>query len=227
MSKIIEQFLKYKKEIIIGTIIFVIIFSSYIFIKLNNKPKQVEESFIIEETFKTEAIEPAEESLIGVDIKGEIVNPGVYLVSNSLRINDIITLAGGLTNQADDRVINLAKKVFDEMVIIIYSKEETANMIQVLANDKEKNETCLNYQDIITNDACTETSKKENIVDKININTASKESLMTLTGIGESKAVSIINYREEKGLFKTIEDIMNVTGIGEAVFAKIKDSITI
>jgi competence protein ComEA len=230
MEQFIIKIMKYKKELIIGGIVLVLLIIGVGFYWFRRISKSSEKQALPIVEVKKEIVieqEQPEESLIGVDIKGEINNPGVYLVNASLRVNDIIALAGGLTNQADPRVINLAKKVFDEMVIIIYSKTETNKMAEVLTEDETKLEECLDYQEIINNDACMESSKEEIKSNKININTATKEELMTLSGIGESKALGIINYREKEGLFKTIEDLMNVSGIGEAAFAKIKDFITI
>ena len=151
-----------------------------------------------------------------VDIKGMVANPGVYEVYDNARVNDVITLAGGLIEGADTSLINLAKVVTDEMTIIIYSREEIL--------EAYKNEVCVCDCPLITNDACIDNIDNDELV---NINTATKEYLMTVEGIGESKADSIIKYREENGNFKTIEDIKNVSGIGELLFEKIKNYITV
>jgi len=133
--------------------------------------------------------------------------------------------AGGLTDQADTSVINLSKKVTDEMVIIVYSKEEVEKFKETKEIEKEVYDKC-NQKDenSLINNACIESSS--NTSSKISINTATLEELMTLPGIGESKAKDIINYRESNGPFNTIEDITKVTGIGESIFAKIKENIT-
>ena len=153
---------------------------------------------------------------VTVDIKGMVNNPGVYEIDVGKRINDVIVLAGGLREEADTSNINLAKVVTDEMAIIIYSKEEVL--------EKYKKEVCVCDCSYITNDACINDTSDNTLV---NINTASKEELMSLPGLGEAKAKEIIEYREKNGNFKLIDDLMNVSGIGEAVFAKIKDYITI
>ncbi|NLA33283.1 MAG: hypothetical protein GX861_00185 [Tenericutes bacterium] len=227
MSEIIVKIIKYKKELIISSIIFILSFGIFIFIKFNYKNPINEVVTVMEELNIDEKDEFIENPLIAVDIKGEVNKPGIYLVNENLRVNDIIVLAGGLTEGADSKIINLAKKVFDEMVIIIYSKEESKDMIKTLKENEVKNEKCLEYQEIILNDACIEIPETTTKTNLVNLNKASKEELMTLTGIGESKAISIINYREEVGLFVTIEDIMKVSGIGEAIFVKIKNFITI
>ena len=154
---------------------------------------------------------------ITVDIKGMVNNPGVYEVDSDSRINDVIALAGGLKEGADTSNINLAKIVSDEMTIIVYSTEEVL--------EKFKQEVCICNCPYIVNDACIGVDNNDNNL--ININTASIEELTTLTGIGDVKAEAIIKYRNEVGKFKTKEEILNVDGIGESLFEKIKDDITV
>lgn len=151
-----------------------------------------------------------------VDIKGMVNNPGVYEVDNTYRVNDVINLAGGLKEGADTSDINLAKTVYDEMTIIVYSSEEVL--------EKYKQEVCICNCPYIENNACIDNETDSNLV---NINTAGIEELTTLTGIGDVKAEAIIKYRNEVGRFKQKEDLLNVEGIGEALFEKIKDDITI
>lgn len=159
-----------------------------------------------------------------VDIKGQINLPGIYTMKSTSRIIDVINEAGGLTDQADTSVINLSKKIIDEMVIIVYSKEQVANFSKVKEIEKQVQDKC-NQPDenALKNDACITT---EIVTTKVSINTATKEQLMTLQGIGESKANDIIKYREENGPFNNIEDIKNVPGIGDNLFAQIKEDIT-
>ena len=150
-----------------------------------------------------------------VDIKGAVKKPGVYIVSEDMIVNDLIKLAGGLNKNAYTKNINLTSKLKEGMVVYVYSKNEMTTT--KILND-------VKYE-IPTNNESTPTTT---IVTSglININTASKEELMTLTGVGESKAIAIIEYRS-KNKFNTIEDIMNVSGIGESAFAKIKEYITV
>lgn len=171
-----------------------------------------------------------------VDIKGAVKNPGVYQVNEENIINDVINLAGGLLDKAYVENINLSKKVQDELVIYVYTKDE------IKKNNLQENQTCSSNNYIITE--CTEnkvsiiTSNENNENNEnnnnssvssslININIASIEELTTLPGIGESKAQNIINYREENGYFKTIDEIKNVNGIGEATFDQLKKYITV
>ena len=140
--------------------------------------------------------------MICVHITGYVANPGVYDVRSGARIYEVVRLAGGFLPEADESYLNLASMVTDGQKIIVLSKDEA--------------KTAKPYVDSSEN----ETAKK-----LININTATKEELMQLSGIGESRALSIIAYREKNGGFKKISDIMNVAGIKEAAFEKIKDSI--
>ena len=175
---------------------------------------------------KEKVIEENKNDLISVDIKGEVISPGMYSVQRDMRVLDVINQAGGLTEQADTTVINLSKKVIDEMVIIIYSREQVQQFEETKKQEEFLQEKCrLPEENAIPNDACVGTS--QNSSDKVNINTASKEQLMTLNGIGESKANAIISYRSQNGDFKSIEDIKNVPGIGENIYAQIQESITV
>lgn len=164
-----------------------------------------------------------------VDIKGQILNPGVYKVNENARVIDVINMAGGLNDNSDTSKINLAKKIKDEMVIIIYSKEEIKKSeIKEINIDYTFNDALIEDKNIVIND--TENSDN-NIMSKqdnelININICTKDELLTLSGIGESKADAIISYREKNGDFKTIEDILNVSGIGNSIYEKIKNYIT-
>lgn len=205
-----------------------IILTGIIFVLYKNNQSKNEEVIDIfkekEETIEEQKTENEEKEKnnvekVVVDIKGMVNNPGVYEVENSARVNDVITLAGGLKEGADTSLINLAKIVTDEMTIIIYSQEEIL--------EKYKEEVCICECPEITNDACIDNSKKTQEDKIININTATKEELMTISGIGNSKAEQIIKYREENGNFNIIEDIKNVPGIGDSLFEQIKAYITV
>lgn len=167
-----------------------------------------------------------------VDVKGAVNAPGVYELEDGKRVIDAINLAGGFSDKADTINVNLSKRLTDEMFIVIYTKQE-------IYNYKKSNETsninCASFECVcpdVKNDACIEKNlkaenNKKEANNKVSINNATKEDLMSLTGIGESKANAIINYRNENGLFKQIEDIKNVSGIGDSVFEKIKNNITL
>lgn len=200
-------------SIILCSIIFIIYKTN------NNKTEEVVDIFKEEkEDNKKEKSEKKEVSdIVIVDIKGMVNNPGVYEVSSDSRVNDVISLAGGLKEGADTSTINLAKIVSDEMTIIIYSNEEIL--------EKYKNEVCICDCPEINNDACIDNNKEEDKL--ININTASIDEIIEIRGIGKAKAEAIIKYREDNGNFKNIDEIKNVPGIGESLFEKIKDYIKV
>ncbi|MFB1080603.1 helix-hairpin-helix domain-containing protein [Jeotgalibacillus sp. JSM ZJ347] len=131
-----------------------------------------------------------------VDIKGEVTHEGVYEMNNGDRVIDLIKKAGGELPDADMTAVNMAQKLHDEMVIIVPGK--SAEGLSDLGTQS----------------------------DKININRATQSELESIPGIGPSKAAAIIQYREEKGQFKSIEEIMNISGIGEKTFDKLKESIS-
>ena len=167
-----------------------------------------------EEQDKEEVIEDLTVETVIVDVKGMVANPGVYEVTSTSRVNDVIQLAGGLLDGADTSKINLAKIVSDEMTIIIYSNEE------ILEN--YKNEVCICNCPDITNNACIDEEEK-----LVNINNCTIDELMEVKGIGKVKAEAIIEYRKNNGNFNSIEDIKKVDGIGESLFEKIKIYITV
>jgi len=207
--------------VIISFFIFVSFIISFVWPFIPNNETEEDTSLKLEP--KKEKEETTE---ILVDIKGQINSPGVYKMNNQERVNDVIKKAGGLTNYADTSMINLSQKVKDEMVIIIYSKKEVIEM-----NKKEpcicpkNNDACIDEKNKIEDISKDKENKKTN--NKISINNATKEELMTLDGIGEAKAESILEYRKEKGSFEKVEDIQNVSGIGEALYEKIKNKIII
>lgn len=143
--------------------------------------------------------EPETEKLY-VSVLGEVIFPGVYIVDTGSRMFEVLNLAGGITEDADVTGINLVSRVEDGMQITVPS----AHLSYV------------NYDDggiMTSHDG------------KVNINTANAEELKTITGIGDTRAAAIIEYREQAGRFGKIEDIMNVSGIKENTFEKIKDEI--
>lgn len=216
---------RHRKEIIIGIIISFIL-GTGVFLYFNNKEEKVESSPIITKKKVSTKKETTIEEKVLVDIKGEVNVPGIYSMNANLRVMDAIDKAGGLTENADTTVINLSKKIQDEMVIIIYSKEQVKNFEETKKKEEQVQEKCIQSdENSLKNDACIKDTPTES--KKININTATKEELMTLPGIGEAKAKDIISYREKNGGFKSIEDIKKVTGIGDNVFSQIQETITV
>ncbi len=154
-----------------------------------------------EENEETEVASINNEKIV-VDIKGEVKNPNIYWLDEGSIVEDLIFAAGGITEYGDLSNINRAEELINHQSIVIPNindeEEQQENIISVSGNNNE---------------------------DIININTASISELDSLPGIGAAKAEAIINYREENGNFKTVEEIKNVSGIGESVFEKIKNKI--
>lgn len=219
-------FKKYKYVITI--FLFMLIIFYIIFVKVNLKSKEknlVDNQVVINEVEKVEV--DLKDDLVYVDIKGAVKKPGVYKINSDKKIIDVITMAGGLMENANTDNINLSRKVTDEMVIIIYTNEEVknSNIVDTVIKVVDKECVCPNIQ----NDGCINTEINDSITNvnkTININTATLEELMSINGLGEAKAKAIIKYREENGYFKIIDDLLNVSGIGEALFEKFKEYIT-
>ncbi|WP_217644037.1 helix-hairpin-helix domain-containing protein [Bacillus sp. cl95] len=139
-----------------------------------------------------------------VDVKGAVVHPGVFQATSEERVKDLVNRAGGLTETADPNQVNFAAHIEDEMVIYVPKIGE--EKIQIA-------------------DSSTG-SKQEDSPDKINLNQANETELQMIPGVGPAKAKAIIEYRESTG-FKTIDDIKNISGIGDKTFEKLKDFITV
>lgn len=222
-----------KKYIWIILIIFVLLL--FVFIKDDSTEEVILEENNLE--LKEENIEKVDNIKIKVDIKGAVKNPGVYEVEENSRVSDVINISGGLTSEADTSVINLSKNVIDEMVIIIYTKDEINEMKEGSTSIKYIEKECVCPK--LENDACIE-DKIDNIPDnennsndkneangKVSLNKATLDELMTLDGIGEKKAQAIIDYRNKNNGFKTIEELLEVDGIGSTTYEKIKDRLTL
>lgn len=202
-------------------VIFIFILVLIYVLNLNNQPVQATTN---EDIISNQKNEININEQLFAEIKGAINNPGVYEFQKNNRVIDLITLAGGLKDDANIDYINLSKKLTDEMVIKIYTNQEI--------EDNKKVEVITEYVEIpcncpqIENDDCitTNSSISDNLID---INTCTKDQLLTIPNIGESKALKIIQYRDEKGLFNNIEDIKNVSGIGDSLYEKIKNYIKV
>lgn len=237
MEKIIELYEKYKNYVLGGIIALILLGLEalmfwYFSNDINILRQDLKKNSVVKEVSKD--VSPKK---FTVDIKGEVKNPGVYILEEGKRVIDVVRKAGGFTVDADSTPNNLSMKIKDEMVIVIYSEDEVREFTKIKEEEAIKTEACQNG--IVQNDSCitdetVKNTKKEDVsgdtddseeIKKVSLNTGTLEELMTLPGIGEAKANSIIEYRKEKK-FEKIEDIMEVSGIGEAVFEKLKDYIT-
>ncbi len=233
---VLEEIMTWMKKYqyyIITIVVLIVMMIGTIFLYIQKKEAQPviqkeEEVFIAKQKEK-------KKTMVTFDIKGQVKTPGVYQLESGKTVNDAIIKSGGLLPQADTTYLNLSRKVTDEMVIIVYSKQEIMDMKAgkenvVVVEGKCQcpnitNDACIKEEEVVTNQ---EPKKQEpSITGPINLNTATLEQLETLPGIGPSKAEDIIAYREEHQGFKTIEELKNVKGIGDATFDKLKDKITV
>ncbi|MFV0274914.1 MAG: helix-hairpin-helix domain-containing protein [Bacilli bacterium] len=246
IDKIKDFVASYKKYFIISS--FLIIFgliSTIIFVSSNNKTYALNENQediekkeeVIKDAYKEEKEVIEEKSKekqniikeIYVDVKGEVKTEGVVKTVEGARVIDAIIKAGGFTKNYDSTFLNLSAKLTDGMIINVFSKTKVKDLLsegkkiildKSILNDPNKS--------VSKNTENTENGKSE-IIDneKISINTATIDKIMSLPGIGESKANIIIEYRTINGNFKAIEDLKNISGIGDSIYDKIKDLITI
>lgn len=164
---------------------------------------QTTETIASEETNDglSQQTEEKEDGRIYIHIVGAVKKPGVYTFQKKPRVIEVVEKAGGFTKDAVTTEVNQAEVVEDGTQLTIASQKDPKEKDGQLAEQVE--------------------------AEKVNLNTATKEQLMTLSGIGEAKAVAIIAYREEKGKFQKTEDLMNIPGIKEGVFDKIKSQICV
>ena len=148
--------------------------------------------------------EPVEQDLITVDVKGAVKAPGIYDLPVGSRVNDAVQKAGGLTEQADSKSLNLAQKVNDEALVYVPTKGEEASQQS-------------------GSGATSSTSKEK----KVNLNKASLEELKQVKGLGGKRAQDIIDHRETNGKFKSVDELKKVSGIGAKTIEKLKDYVTV
>lgn len=156
-------------------------------------------------TEKEEKEEPVEQDLITVDVKGAVKSPGIYDLPVGSRVNDAVQKAGGLTEEAASKSLNLAQKVSDEALVYVPAKGEE------VASEKTGSGTA------------SSTSKEK----KVNINKASLEELKQVKGLGGKRAQDIIDHRETNGKFKSVDELKKVSGIGAKTIEKLKDYVTV
>ncbi len=191
-----------KQYLAIGSMLGLFGISIGVWFFLFQKPKEdvwTDVSVPTEQTTQTTTSVP--QQIILVDIKGAVKKPGVYELPINARLHELVNLAGGLTDDAEDRQVNMAIVLADQQLVYIPRKGETVE--QTNQTPQAGNES------------------------KVNINTASAEELQTLTGIGEKKAQAIIDYRTQNGNFQSIDQLTEVDGFGEKTVEKLRDSITI
>ena len=157
------------------------------------------------EVKKEEKEESPEQDLITVDVKGAVKSPGIYDLPVGSRVHDAVQKAGGLTEEADSKSLNLAQKVSDEALVYVPTKGEEAASQQ-------------------TGSGTTPSTSKDK---KVNLNKASLEELKQVKGLGGKRAQDIIDHREANGKFKSVDELKKVSGIGAKTIEKLKDYVTV
>ncbi|HFI0236165.1 TPA: helix-hairpin-helix domain-containing protein [Streptococcus suis] len=217
MEKVIETIKDYKWQLALPTVAILLVGTFLIFSQpaqladqtgLTDFP-QLEQtsssSELVEETSTKVSEEPSQ---LVVDVKGAVAKPGLYTLEAGARVNDAVEAAGGLTSQADPKSINLAQKLSDEAVVYVASKDEN---ISVVASAT----------------ASSAMSQEEKNTSLVNLNTATEADLQTISGIGAKRATDIIAYREANGGFKSVDDLNNVSGIGDKTMESIRPYVTV
>lgn len=215
MEVIIEKIKEYKIIVIcavLGLVLgafFLLKPSSQTSVKETNLQTEVsavsKDSSSEKEVNKEEKEESPEQDLITVDVKGAVKSPGIYDLPVGSRVHDAVQKAGGLTDEADSKSLNLAQKVSDEALVYVPTKGEEAASQQVASGT-------------------TPSTSKEK---KINLNKASLEELKQVKGLGGKRAQDIIDHREANGKFKSVDELKKVSGIGAKTIEKLKDYVTV
>ena len=203
-----QKFNQSLRYIIMSGLVLILVISGF-FLYTTNKEEDVLWEIAPSTSDEEIAVEVSESTMptteILVDIKGAIQQPGVYHLPSDARLHELILAAGGFTKEAEERQLNLAEKLSDQQMIYVPSKEEVDFSVELPQLNQEGNaETGL-----------------------INLNTATLLQLQELPEIGPAKAQAIITYREENGLFKTVEDLLNISGFGEKTLEKLRAMITL
>lgn len=219
MGKKIKDLLNVRNIVLIILALFCILASFYLYGRNKSsvfKDEYMKNIFVEENEANSEVKEDGSTETFGenvvnnipnkitVEIKGEVKNPDVYEIEDGSIIRDLINLAGGLTGEANTDGINRAEKLRGNQLIVIPNKSDIAS-----GNIINQNSSTTNNSSVI------------------NINTAPLEELKKITGVGDVKAQSIIDYRDKNGGFKSVEELKNIDGIGSKVFEKIKDQVGI
>ena len=215
MEAIIEKIKEYKIIVICAGLglalggFFLLKPSSQTSVKETNLQAEVvavsKDSSSEKEVKKEEKEESLEQELITVDVKGAVKSPGIYDLPVGSRVHDAVQRAGGLTEEADSKSLNLAQKVSDEALVYVPSKGEAAASQQ-------------------TASGTTPSTSKDK---KVNLNKASLEELKQVKGLGGKRAQYIIDHREANGKFKSVDELKKVSGIGAKTIEKLKDYVTV
>lgn len=213
-----ENYLDYlkKNKLVFATLAVFVLIIGAIFI-LQKKPEAAMSDFptisstpVAEESEAMVEVESPsmENTKILVDVKGAVKNEGLYELDKSARVNDAIQAAGGFSDLADKKSVNLAKKLMDESVVYVASQGEEISVISPASSPAGQD-------------------SNSDGTGKVNLNTASLAELTTISGIGEKRANDILTYRDSNGGFKTIDDLKNVPGIGDKTLENMRPYVTV
>ncbi|MFJ7746250.1 helix-hairpin-helix domain-containing protein [Peribacillus sp. NPDC097295] len=208
-----------KKITLISVAVAIVAIGFYLFFQPKQKPAETEDIFAVSASKEIDDAAKAETEagpqIMKVDVKGAVQAPGVFTAQAGDRVIDLIAEAGSFTEKADKDKVNLAQLVEDQMVIYVPKKGEEGAEIQGAVPATVPN-------------GSTETGGAAGSPGgQVNLNTATQADLETLSGIGPSKATAILEYRDSIGNFKQVEDLKNVSGIGDKTFEKLKESISV
>ncbi|MFU2163247.1 helix-hairpin-helix domain-containing protein [Streptococcus pluranimalium] len=154
----------------------------------------------------SEAKEDSTSLYITVDIKGAVQKPGVYELPSNSRVNDAINLAGGVSEQADRQSVNFAQKLSDEAVIYVATVGEQLSVV---------------------NQASAKPDDPSKATEKVNLNKATLADLQTISGIGQKRAQDILDYRDSNGGFQSVDELSNVSGIGDKTLERIRKEVSV
>ncbi|MBM6753531.1 helix-hairpin-helix domain-containing protein [Lactobacillus alvi] len=210
LAKLRELWEMHRKEVIIGIIS--IIFGGYYWYQHQGMNANLATNNAVNQTSQVKSIASSATPTgkVTVDIKGAVNKPGVYTLPKTSRVQEAVTAAGGQTSQADMHQVNLAKELMDQQVVYIPVQGEQLSGVTTASA------TGL--------DGSTDSSGSQ---PKINLNQATKDDLLKISGIGDKKADKIIEYRQSHGQFKTIDELKNVDGFGEKTVAKLKEQLAV
>ena len=204
---------KYKSVVVLGAILVMAIGA---FLVLQQKPEAKTTDFptvtttsASQETVEETSSENPESETILVDVKGAVQSEGVYELPSTARVNDAVKAAGGFSDLADKKSVNLAQKLNDEAVVYVASQGENVSVVQPATGSSAAGDT-----------------GSEN-TEKINLNTATVADLTTISGIGEKRANDILAYRDSQGGFTSVDDLNNVSGIGDKTLENIRPYVTV
>ena len=204
---------KYKSVVALGAILVMAIGA---FLVLQQKPEAKTTDFptvttttASQETVEETSSESPESETILVDVKGAVQSEGVYELPSTARVNDAVKAAGGFSDLADKKSVNLAQKLSDEAVVYVASQGENVSVVQPATSSPTAGNT-----------------GSEN-TEKINLNTATVADLTTISGIGEKRANDILAYRDSQGGFTSVDDLNNVSGIGDKTLENIRPYVTV